>query len=64
MIAIVKEMKEIEVIELPPLETAADVLKKGDLCWLETPRNPTCEVCDITAYSALAAVAVDATFAP
>jgi cystathionine gamma-synthase len=47
----------------------------GDLVWLETPKNPTCEVADISAYVAAAAkldagdpdrarVVVDGTFAP
>ena len=35
-----------------------------DLVWLETPKNPACEVYDIAAYAALATVVVDGTFAP
>lgn len=43
-------------------------LGKGDLLWLETPKNPMCEVADIAgevrrAHSAGAWVAVDSTFA-
>jgi len=52
-------------IELVPLE--ADP-KPGDLIWLETPSNPTCDVVDIAAqvdraHRAGARVAVDGTFA-
>ncbi|ACG73022.1 Cys/Met metabolism pyridoxal-phosphate-dependent protein [Anaeromyxobacter sp. K] len=41
---------------------------KGDLVWLETPRNPTCEVQDVAAHAARARAAgallvVDGTFA-
>eukprot|EP00438_Fugacium_kawagutii_P031095 Skav204637 [mRNA] locus=scaffold1712:394783:397559:- [translate_table: standard] len=46
-------------------------LRAGDLIWLETPLNPTCEVADIQAYVAAAKAAkadvrvvVDGTFAP
>ncbi|CAE7652773.1 unnamed protein product [Symbiodinium pilosum] len=45
-------------------------LKSGDLIWLETPLNPSCDVTDIKAYVAAAKicsgvhVAVDGTFAP
>jgi cystathionine gamma-synthase len=43
-------------------------LEKGDLLWLETPKNPMCEVADIAesarrAHSAGAWLAVDSTFA-
>jgi cystathionine gamma-synthase len=43
-------------------------LQPGDLVWLETPRNPTCELVDVAAYverarAAGARVAVDSTFA-
>jgi cystathionine gamma-synthase len=43
-------------------------LAKGDLVWVETPRNPTCEVEDIAAHAARAraagaALVVDSTFA-
>lgn len=43
-------------------------LQAGDLVWLETPLNPTCEVADIQAYVAAARakadvhVVVDGTF--
>ncbi|MCZ6531839.1 MAG: PLP-dependent aspartate aminotransferase family protein [SAR324 cluster bacterium] len=42
--------------------------QKGDLIWLETPKNPTCEVEDIAdfakrAHAAGAVLAVDSTFA-
>ena len=43
-------------------------LQPGDLVWLETPLNPTCEVADIQAYVAAARakadvhVVVDGTF--
>ncbi len=48
-----------------PLETA---FEKGDLVWLETPINPTCEIQDIAAFvraahAVEAHVAVDSTFA-
>jgi len=41
---------------------------KGDLVWLETPKNPTCEIQDVAAHAARAhaagaSVAVDGTFA-
>jgi len=44
-------------------------LTDGDLIWLETPLNPTCDVADIGAYVKVAAgasayVVVDGTFAP
>ena len=43
-------------------------LAEGDLVWLETPKNPTCEMHDIAAYAARAKaagarLAVDSTFA-
>jgi cystathionine gamma-synthase len=43
-------------------------LGRGDLLWLETPKNPTCEVADIAAaaqraHAAGALLAVDSTFA-
>lgn len=43
-------------------------LREGDLVWLETPKNPTCELEDIAAHAgrahaAGARVAVDSTFA-
>jgi cystathionine gamma-synthase len=45
-----------------------DPLAPGDLVWLETPSNPTCEVRDVAAYAnrvraAGALLAVDSTFA-
>ncbi len=48
-----------------PLEAA---LEPGDLVWLETPRNPTCELRDIAAHASRAHAAgarlvVDGTFA-
>ena len=54
----------------PPSEEALKVLQPGDVLWLETPRNPDCEVMDIGAYVRLAKqvgdvkVIVDGTFAP
>ncbi len=52
-------------IEKIPL---AAELREGDLVWLETPRNPTCEIEDIAAHAARARaagarLAVDSTFA-
>ena len=52
-------------VESVPLEAE---LREGDLVWLETPRNPTCEIQDIAAHverarNAGARVAVDSTFA-
>ena len=43
-------------------------LGKGDLVWLETPKNPTCEIQDVAAHAARAhaagaTVLVDSTFA-
>lgn len=43
-------------------------LQAGDLAWLETPRNPTCEIYDVAAFAARARAAgarlvVDGTFA-
>jgi len=57
-------------VPLPPPEDVSSVLDAGDVLWLETPRNPTCEVADIAAYVAAAKqaggvrVVVDGTFAP
>lgn len=47
----------------------AGPLQAGDLVWLETPRNPCCELVDVAAVAAACAaaaatLAVDATFAP
>ena len=44
-------------------------LKKGDVVWLEVPKNPTCEVADIRAMAKITSsmgiiLAVDQTFAP
>jgi cystathionine gamma-synthase len=52
-------------VTVVPLEAE---LQPGDLVWLETPRNPTCEVADIaaharSAHAAGAFLAVDSTFA-
>lgn len=52
-------------VEKVPLDSP---LSAGDLVWLETPRNPTCEVFDIAAHAARAHAAgarlvVDGTFA-
>lgn len=56
-----------------PLRSPEEIgafLQAGDLIWLETPLNPTCEVADIQAYVAAARakadvhVVVDGTFAP
>lgn len=58
------------VVPLPPAATASSVLKDGDVVWLETPINPSCEILDIVAYVAAANVVggvhvvVDGTFAP
>jgi len=59
-----------EAIALPPPEEAASTLRPGDLLWLETPLNPSCELADIAAYCDAAKavggvhVIVDGTFAP
>ncbi len=52
-------------VEEVPLDAP---LGEGDLVWLETPRNPTCEIEDVTAHAerahaAGARVVVDGTFA-
>ena len=52
-------------VEKVPLGAA---LEKGDVVWLETPRNPTCEIEDVAAHAARAHAAgailvVDGTFA-
>lgn len=52
-------------VERIPLDAP---LAAGDLVWLETPRNPTCEILDIAAHAARAhaagaRLAVDGTFA-
>jgi cystathionine gamma-synthase len=52
-------------VEKVPLDAP---LAKGDLVWLETPKNPTCELEDIAAHAerahaAGAAIVVDSTFA-
>ena len=65
---ILKEIRpSLEIIQLPPVQEADTVLQEGDVVWLETPRNPMCEVYDIAAYSCLGCqpkVVVDSTFAP
>ncbi|CAJ1376364.1 unnamed protein product [Effrenium voratum] len=53
---------------MPPQQIRAE-LREGDVIWLETPLNPTCEVADIAAYAkvakeAKAVLCVDGTFAP
>jgi len=66
----------VAIVELPPPEK----VQTGDLVWLETPQNPSCDVFDIAAYTAAASAAnaaavshvqcppcrvvVDGTFAP
>ena len=52
-------------VQAVPLDAA---LGKGDLVWIETPKNPTCEIEDIAAHAARARAAgarlvVDGTFA-
>lgn len=52
-------------VEKVPLDAA---LSKGDVVWLETPKNPTCEIQDVAAHAARAhaagaSVVVDGTFA-
>ena len=68
VIDILKELRtDLEIIELPSAADAEAVLQPADLVWLETPRNPMCEVYDIAAYANLSckpAVVVDGTFAP
>ncbi len=68
VIDILKELRiDLEIVELPPLADADDVLQSTDLVWLESPRNPMCEVYDIAGYANLSckpAVVVDGTFAP
>lgn len=56
---------EEEGVELIGLESE---FRQGDLIWLETPKNPTCELEDIALYAerahgAGAVLAVDSTFA-
>ena len=57
-------------VQLPSPCDVISTLTEGDLIWLETPLNPTCELADIAAYTAAAAelknvhVVVDGTFAP
>ena len=60
-----------QVIELPALGAgpAEPAVQARDIVWLETPRNPMCEVYDIEGYAAAAKqagakVVVDGTFAP
>lgn len=62
--AVLAQWRPLGVVTVP-LEAE---LQPGDLVWLETPRNPTCEVTDIAAQarrarSAGAFLAVDSTFA-
>jgi cystathionine beta-lyase/cystathionine gamma-synthase len=68
VIDILKELRaELDIIELPTVEDAEALLQPTDLVWLETPRNPMCEVYDIAGYANLSckpAVVVDGTFAP
>ena len=68
VIDILKELRlDLDIVELPSLADAEDVLQSTDLVWLETPRNPMCEVYDIAGYANLSckpAVVVDGTFAP
>lgn len=61
----------MEVVPLPSAAEAAKpgVLKPGQVVWLETPRNPACDIYDVAAYvraahAASAHVVVDSTFAP
>mmetsp|Transcript_149 Transcript_149/g.465 ORF Transcript_149/g.465 Transcript_149/m.465 type:complete len:404 (-) Transcript_149:34-1245(-) len=56
-------------VALPKPSALSNSLSAGDVVWLETPRNPTCDVMDIVAYAAAAKaigvkVVVDGTFAP
>eukprot|EP00746_Dinoflagellata_sp_MGD_P083138 gnl/MRDRNA2_/MRDRNA2_33090_c0_seq1.p1 gnl/MRDRNA2_/MRDRNA2_33090_c0~~gnl/MRDRNA2_/MRDRNA2_33090_c0_seq1.p1 ORF type:complete len:447 (-),score=85.93 gnl/MRDRNA2_/MRDRNA2_33090_c0_seq1:101-1267(-) len=59
-----------EPVTLPAPDGIASILSKGDVIWLETPINPTCDLHDIAAYAAAAKavggihVVVDGTFAP
>ena len=59
-----------ETIPLPTPSEAAAALRPGDVVWLETPLNPTCDVHDVAAYAAAARavgdvkIVVDGTFAP
>lgn len=58
------------VVPLPPPDGLASTLQPGDVVWLETPLNPSCDVMDIEAYVTAARtignvrVVVDGTFAP
>ena len=57
----------IAALGIPEIPLAAP-LGPDDLVWLETPRNPTCELADVAAYAARARaagarLAVDSTFA-
>lgn len=59
-----------ESVQLPTPDGIASELSEGDVIWLETPINPTCDLQDIAAYVAAARsvggihVVVDGTFAP
>ena len=58
-----------QVIDLLGIEVVEQSsLRAGDVCWLETPNNPYCEITDIAAVKKTLAegviVCTDATFAP
>merc|ERR1719161_1510882 len=59
-----------EAVSLPTPAEVGSRLSTGDVIWLETPINPTCDLQDIAAYAAAAKavggihVVVDGTFAP
>jgi cystathionine gamma-synthase len=75
---LLEEMKSamgsgLEVMPLPNLSNGEGPdqtgLRSADLIWLETPRNPACDIYDIEAYvraakAVGARVCVDSTFAP
>ena len=64
----------LQIAELPGFAPAAPaaggtLVEAGDIVWLETPKNPMCEVYDIAGYAAAARqvgakLVVDGTFAP
>jgi len=63
VLGLMQERHGVEVVDLD------EEVGEGDVIWVETPRNPMCEVYDIEAHAARAASAgaalvVDATLAP
>lgn len=61
--AVVDNLKSL--YEVAPLPEDPSRVAPGDVVWLETPKNPTCELSDVAAYVATGEdVVVDATLAP